>query len=163
MTDLILLLQLLLLLGVTNGAPIFATKLFGDRFAMPLDGGLKLTDGRPLFGSSKTIRGIVASICCTTLVASAFGLEWAVGAILAAASMSGDLASSFIKRRLGFRVHAQVPGLDQIPEALVPLLALRSQLALSGIEIAFLVVAFILFEVVLSHMLFKLRIRERPY
>jgi len=68
-----------------------------------------------------------------------------------------------MKRRVGLKVHAQAPGLDQIPEALLPLLVLRSWLDLSGVEIASLVVAFILLEVVLSHFLFRLHIREQPY
>jgi CDP-diglyceride synthetase len=163
MTDPILLLLLLFLLGAANGTPILATKLFKDRLASPLDLGLKLPDGRPLFGSSKSIRGVAVSICCTTLIAWALDLEWEVGAILAAAAMSGDLASSFMKRRLGFKVHAQVPGVDQIPEALLPLLVLRSRLNLSGMDIALVVAAFILFEVVFSYLLFKLGIRDRPY
>ena len=34
-------------------------KLLGVSFAHPLDGGARLFDGQPLFGRSKTIRGIV--------------------------------------------------------------------------------------------------------
>ena len=55
----LLIIQVLLLLGVANGTPIFARKLFGELFDAPLDGGIKFRDGRPLFGSSKTVRGIV--------------------------------------------------------------------------------------------------------
>ena len=163
MSDPVLLLTLLVLLGIANGIPILATKLLKNRFAVPLDGWLKLSDGRPLFGASKTIRGIVISVVCTTVAAVMLGFGWVVGATLAAASMVGDLASSFVKRRLGLKVHAQAFGLDQIPEALLPLLFLRSRLHLSGVDIAVLVAAFILFEVVLSYFLFKLRIREQPY
>jgi len=162
-SDPVFLLKLLVLLGVANGTPVFATKLFKNRFATPLDGGLKLADGRPLFGTSKTIRGILVSIACTTLAAPALGLGWTVGATSAVGSVIGDLASSFVKRRLGFRVHAQAFGLDQVPEALLPLLLLRSRLELSVVDMAILVAAFILFEVVLSYVLFKLRIRDRPY
>ena len=39
MSDLALLVNLLVLLGIADGAPVFAKKLFGDRFATPLDGG----------------------------------------------------------------------------------------------------------------------------
>jgi CDP-2,3-bis-(O-geranylgeranyl)-sn-glycerol synthase len=157
------LLKLLLLLGIANGTPVFATKLFKDRFAASLDGGLELSDGYPLFGLSKTIRGIVLSIVCTTLAAVVLDLGFAVGAALAAASMVGDLASSFVKRRLGLKAHAQAFGLDQIPEALLPLLFLRSWLGLSGTDIVVLVAAFIFLGVVGSYLLFKLRIREQPY
>ena len=163
MSDPVLLLTLLVLLGIANGAPILATKFFKNRFAAALDGGLKLPDGRPLFGASKTIRGIITSLTCTTLAAIVLGFGWVVGASLAAASMTGDLASSFVKRRLGLKIHAQAFGLDQIPEVLLPLLFLRSRLELSGVDIAVLVAAFVLFEVVLSYLLFKLRIRDQPY
>src|SRR5690349_22191430 len=99
--DPLLLFRILLLLGTANGAPIFAKKLLKDRFAAPLDGGLLLPDGRPLFGSSKTIRGVAVSLGCTALAAWLLGLGWTVGTGLAAASLAGDLASSFVKRRLG--------------------------------------------------------------
>lgn len=52
--------RLFLLLGVANTAPLVAKRLFGPRWSAPLDGGLIFFDGRPLFGSSKTIRGLVA-------------------------------------------------------------------------------------------------------
>ena len=159
----LLLLKVLVLLGVANGAPIIATKLFKHRLAMPLDGGLRLRDGRPLFGESKTIRGIVVSIVCTAVAAALFGFDLILGAELAAASMAGDLLASFLKRRFGLKVHAQAIGLDQIPEALLPLLVLQAQLELSTSGIVWLVAAFAFLEAVLSYLLYKLRIRAQPY
>jgi CDP-2,3-bis-(O-geranylgeranyl)-sn-glycerol synthase len=153
----------LVLLGVANGAPVFATWLFGKRFGAPLDGGLKFPDGRPLFGPSKTVRGLALSIACTTLAAALLGFEWIAGAGLAAASMLGDLLSSFIKRRLGLRAHSQAIGLDQIPESLLPLLLLQEHLSLGSGDIALIVTAFIVLELVLSRVLFRLHIRDRPY
>ena len=153
----------LLLLGVANGTPILATRLFGRRLNAPLDGGLKFPDGRPLFGPSKTVRGLVLSVACTTLAAPLLGFEWITGAGLASASMFGDLLSSFIKRRLGLRAHSQAFGLDQVPESLLPLLVLQQQFGLGYGDIAIIVVAFIVLELVLSRMLFRLHIRDRPY
>ena len=155
--------KVLVLLGVANGTPIFATRLFGKRFGAPLDGALKLADGRPLFGPSKTVRGLVLSLLCTTFAAMLLDLEWITGAGLAAASMLGDLLSSFIKRRLALRTHSQAFGIDQIPESLLPLLLLQGQLGLGGSDIAFVVVVFIVLELALSRLLFKLHIRDRPY
>jgi hypothetical protein len=66
---LILILQLLMLLALANGTPLIAKKIFGTAFAHPLDKGVTLADGQPLFGHSKTIRGIVLSIAVTTLAA----------------------------------------------------------------------------------------------
>ena len=155
--------RVLLLLGIANGTPIFARKLFGRRFETPLDGGLKFFDGRPLLGASKTLRGLLLALTCTTLAAPLLGFDWIIGAGLAGASMLGDLLSSFIKRRLARPVHSQAPALDQIPESLLPLLLLRPQLGLNGGEIMITVLLFIALELVLSRLLFRLRIRERPY
>jgi len=152
-----------MLLGVANSTPIFAKRLFGQRFGAPLDGGLKFPDGRPLFGPSKTVRGLVLSVACTMLAAPLLGFEWITGAGLASASMFGDLLSSFIKRRLGLRTHSRAFGLDQVPESLLPLLVLQQHLDLGYGDIAIIVAAFILLEMVLSHLLFRLHIRDRPY
>lgn len=155
--------QVLILLGIANGAPILATRLLGNHFDSPLDAGLKLADGRPLFGTSKTVRGLVLSLLCTALAAPLLGFEWITGAALAGASMLGDLLSSFVKRRLGRRTHSQAFGLDQIPESLLPLLLLQNHLGLGTAQIAIIIFAFIVLELLLSRLLFKLNIRDRPY
>ena len=152
---------ILVLLGVANGTPVFATWLLGKRLDTPLDGGLKFPDGRPLFGPSKTVRGLVLSVSCTALAAALLGPGWITGAALATASMAGDLLSSFIKRRLGLRAHSQALGLDQVPESLLPLLLLQQHLGLGHGDIAVLVAAFIVLELVLSRLLFRLHIRDR--
>jgi hypothetical protein len=164
MQDHILMLgQALVLLGVANGAPVLATRLCGARFGTPLDGGLKFPDGRPLLGPSKTVRGLVLSVICTLLVAILLGFEWITGAGLAAASMLGDLLSSFVKRRIGLRMHSQAFGLDQIPESLLPLLLLQDHLGLSSGDIVLLVGMFTALELALSRLLYKMHIRDRPY
>lgn len=163
MIDALPILRVLLLLGVANGMPVLARKLLRDRFGMPVDGGVTLPDGRPLFGASKTIRGLVLSVASTALAAGLIGPDAATGALLAAASMLGDLASSFVKRRLGLGPHAQAFGLDQIPEALLPMLLLPASLGLSAADIAVALAAFILLEMALSRLLFRLGIRDRPY
>ena len=163
MTDPLLFLRVLVLLGVANGAPVLIRKLLKSCFAAPLDGGLQFVDGRPLFGASKTIRGVVASIVFTSLTAAVLGFDLSLGASLAALSMLGDVASSFTKRRMGFDIHAQALGLDQIPEALLPLLVLRNSIGLSWGDVAFVVLAFVLLGLLLSRVLYRLGIRERPY
>ena len=59
--------QILVLLILANGVPIIAKKILGAALAHFLDGGITLADGQPLFGHSKTIRGVVLSIVVTTL------------------------------------------------------------------------------------------------
>lgn len=163
MGDLRLNLSVLILLGVANGTPIFLKRILGDRFAVPIDFGLTWPDGQPLLGSSKTFRGLAASIAATAIVAAMLKLGWRLGTEIAFMSMMGDIAASFLKRRLGLAPHARAFGLDQIPEALLPLVILRRSLGLSGLETALLVMAFFLLEIWLSRLFFMLHIRDRPY
>src|ERR1700680_3820099 len=95
-------LQLLVLMTLANATPIVANKVFGPRFARSLDSGIIFFDGRPLFGPSKTIRGIVASILITTASGPLIGLDLTIGAIVAGAAMAGGFFSRFVKRRLNF-------------------------------------------------------------
>ena len=98
---LLLIAQLLTLLAVANGTPIIVEKFLGKFLAFPIDGGLELTDGKPLFGSSKTLRGLALSLLATTAFAPLISLSWKVGALVSATAMLGDLLSSFWKRRMG--------------------------------------------------------------
>lgn len=163
MDDLWLGIRLLLLLGVANSAPIGATRLFGARWAVPLDGGLRFIDGRPLLGRSKTVRGLAVSVAACALCAPLLGFPVAAGALIGAAAMAGDALSSFIKRRLAIEPSGQAFGLDQIPEALLPLLAVQGMLALSALEVAAITTAFLLLEIPLARLSYRLGLRERPY
>jgi len=155
--------QCVLLLVVANGAPIVARKLFGERFGQSLDGGVKLADGRPLFGPAKTLRGLLAAVVASALTAALLGLSLALGALLGLCAMLGDLLSSFVKRRLAIPASGMALGLDQIPESLLPLLALRPWLTLSWEEVLVTVLAFVATDVAVSRLLFRLHIRKRPY
>lgn len=155
--------QLLILLAVANGSPVIAKRVLGGRYARPIDGNLLFFDGRPLLGPSKTIRGIAASLLVTTLAAPLVRLDFTIGLLVATAAMAGDLLSSFVKRRLGFASSSRATGLDQIPEALFPLLACRSALSLTALDIAVGCATFFVGEVLLSRLLFRLRVRDRPY
>ena len=159
----LIVIQLLILLILANGTPVIAKKLMGDRLAQPLDGGVRFFDGRPLFGSSKTLRGILLALAVTALGAPIVGLEWHVGLLVGATAMAGDLLSSFIKRRMGLASSSRAFGLDQIPEALFPMLAGGGVYGLSVVDIGAGVVAFFVGEVVVSRVLYRLRLRDRPY
>jgi CDP-2,3-bis-(O-geranylgeranyl)-sn-glycerol synthase len=151
----------LLLLVVANGAPILGKRLLGTRFAWPLDGGACFLDRRPLFGPAKTVRGVLLSIAATALAAVVLGLPWQTGALFGAWAMAGDLASSFLKRRLGMPPSSTAVGLDQIPESLLPLLALRRELGLGGWEVAALTAAFFALGFAAPRLLYRLRPRAR--
>ena len=159
----LVILQLLILLLVANGTPVIATRVWGHRLSYPLDCGGRYFDGRYLLGPSKTMRGVVLSILVTSACAPMVGLEWKIGAVVGSAAMAGDLFSSFLKRRLRLPTSSRATGLDQIPEALFPLVACRPMLALTVADIAVGVAVFFIGELVLSRLLYKLRVRSQPF
>ena len=161
--DTVLILKLLILLIITNGSPIIARVVFGQRFDSPIDFGRKIKDGQPLLGSSKTFRGVIAATCMAIIVSMLFGFSWKVGLLIGVWAMLGDLFSSFVKRRLGMVPSSMALGLDQIPESFFPLVAVSSMLRLGWWQIVTLVVLFVVVELLLSRVLFKLKIRNRPY
>jgi CDP-2,3-bis-(O-geranylgeranyl)-sn-glycerol synthase len=159
----ILVLQLVLLVAVANGTPILAKRLLGGRLDRPVDGGMTLSDGRPLFGAAKTIRGIALSLIVTPLAAALIGLPWRLGAVVAAGAMAGDLLSSFVKRRMGLAPSSKATGLDQIPEALLPLAASRLVVAVTLLDVVAGTALFLAASFVLSRILFALNLRDQPY
>jgi CDP-diglyceride synthetase len=158
-----LLLQLLILLVVANGTTVGAKKLFGAVFARPLDGGALFLDGQPVFGPSKTTRGIVVSVLATSACAALIGLGWEIGALIATFAITGDLFSSFLKRRLHLASSSMAIGLDHIPESLFPLLASRWLLPLNILDIVAGVTIFVVGALILSPLLFKLNLRDEPH
>ncbi|XOV84752.1 MAG: CDP-archaeol synthase [bacterium] len=155
--------DLLLLLLAANGAPILAKRLFKDWFAMPLDGGRLFFDKRALLGASKTWRGLITGVAATALVAGLLGYPMVVGACFGLASLCGDVLSSFIKRRLNIPPSGQAFGLDQIPEALLPLLLLRKTFELDLLAVCLVVALFVVGELLLSRLMYAIGIRDRPY
>lgn len=153
----------LVLVGAANTAPLLLKKVLGDRFAWPLDGGVRFLDGEPLFGKSKTVRGLVIAVLAPALIAPLVGHQWQHGALMGAAAMAGDLLSSFCKRRLRRPPSSQALGLDQIPEVLLPLWVGRAWFDLSWLDIAIVLVLFVVLQLALSRLFFKLGLREEPY
>ena len=155
--------QLLVLLTLANGSPVITKRIFGEKYAVPIDGNARFVDGQPLFGPSKTIRGVVVSLLVTALGAVLLGLQFWLGLLVASTAMAGDLLSSFLKRRLHLAPSSKATGLDQIPESLFPLLACRSVLSLTALDIAVGCAIFFAGEILLSRLFFWLRLRDRPY
>ncbi|WP_374548113.1 CDP-archaeol synthase [Rhodoblastus sp.] len=153
----------LVLLTAANSAPVIAKCVLGQAAAWPVDFGLVFVDGQPLFGRSKTFRGLVVAVAFAAGAAPMMGLAWRVGAATAAASMTGDLFSSFVKRRLRLAPSSMAPILDQLPEALFGTLAAACVLPLRPAEIAVCVAAFIVGQMVVSRAAYALGLRNEPY
>jgi len=128
-----------------------------------LDAGMNFFDGRPVFGPTKTVRGVLVSVAATTAAAPLLGIAWWLGALIGASAMAGDLLSSFVKRRLNRPPSSRALGLDHIPESLLPLLACQALLKLTAADIAIVVAAFFAGAIVLSRLLYRLGLRDEPY
>jgi hypothetical protein len=136
----------LLLICAANTAAWAVGQLLGERWAAPLDFGLVLRDGQRLFGSHKTWRGVLAGAVACAVLAEALGPGFVLGAGFGAASLLGDALSSAVKRRLHRLPGTEVPGLDQLPEALLPLAAYAPALNLGAVAIAAVALAFTLLD-----------------
>ena len=117
-----------------NGAPV----IFGG--GRSIDGGRNFLDGKPLFGSHKTIRGFFAGLSIGTLVGFVehvlFGASHAfpflsimpfspslsLGFMLSLGALVGDLMDSFVKRRLNIPPGSPLPVVDQLDFVLGALL-----------------------------------------
>lgn len=153
--------ELWFLIMVANGTPVLARRVAGR--ALPLDFGLAWPDGRPVLGPSKTVRGLACAVAASTLAALPLRLDWSIGLTVGAAAMAGDIASSFVKRRLGIAPSGRATGLDQIPESLLPALAVARPLGLNALDVVAVTLAFFAGGVLLSKALYALRVRKRPY
>lgn len=156
-------LELLGLVILANAVPILLYDLLQERWAWPLDAGLCWRDGRRLLGPSATLRGLVAAVGVTTAVAVWLGHPPHIGLAIGFAAMLGDACSSFVKRRFGLAPGDMAVGLDQIPESLFPLLAVMDPFRLTWWDVGLLVVGFMVFELLISRLLYRLHLRKRPY
>jgi hypothetical protein len=156
-------LRLVVLIGLANTAPIVAKRVFGTRWSRPLDAGWHWMDGRPLLGPSKTVRGVLASFAICLAVAPLLGFSFGIGALVAAGSMAGDAMASFTKRRIGIRSSGRAFGLDQVPEALLPLLLVQRPLGLALWEVAALTAVFLVAEPPAAWLSWRIGLRDEPY
>jgi CDP-2,3-bis-(O-geranylgeranyl)-sn-glycerol synthase len=97
-----------------NATPVVA------RGRRPIDGGLRFIDGRRLLGDGKTWEGLIAGLAAGVTVALLLAIALDnilvayVGTLTSIGAMAGDIAASFIKRRLGMERGAPAPVLDQL-------------------------------------------------
>jgi CDP-2,3-bis-(O-geranylgeranyl)-sn-glycerol synthase len=91
------------------------------------------------------------------------GWPWEIGVTIGLFAMLGDTTSSFIKRRLGMASSTMAPGLDHIPESMLPLLACKPLLSLSWTQVLLLSLGFMAANLLLSRLLHRLGIRRHPY
>ncbi|MFH1821288.1 MAG: CDP-2,3-bis-(O-geranylgeranyl)-sn-glycerol synthase [Methanobacteriota archaeon] len=149
---------------VANAAPVV---LGGGK---PIDGGRKFTDGRPILGPGKTIRGLIAGLIAGSIFGALQGVAvgqiyfyLSYGFLLALGTLTGDLLGSFIKRRINLSRGAAAPGLDQLGFVLLALL-FASPLFVPDLEVI-LTILIITPPIHLSTNFIghKLKLKDRPY
>ncbi len=116
---------------VANAAPV----IFGGGY--PLDAGRLFWDGKPIFGSNKTVRGFFAGLLVGTFAGFVlshlyqlegfpqnflFQYNTLLGFVLSLGALTGDLIHSFIKRRLDISPGSPLPVADQLDFVLGALL-----------------------------------------
>lgn len=138
----------LLILIAANSAPVIVARMLGERYSTPIDANLSLRDRRPLFGSHKTWRGMISGTLAAGVAGALLTPGFAAGAAFGALALAGDLFSSWLKRRLGCRSGQSVPLIDQLPEALLPMLVLRGALRLDTTAIVGTALVFMLLDMV---------------
>ncbi len=143
MSELYRCLGALLLVTVANMAPWASGRLLGERFAAPLDCGLTFRSGSRVLGDHKTWRGLLAGLLACGVTARLLGYPVLLGLEFAALSLAADAASSFTKRRLRFGPGTEIPALDQLPEALIPLLVLADPLRITWLEAVVIAIVFL--------------------
>jgi hypothetical protein len=131
------------LLITANAVPVIVGKLAREHASLPLDFGCVMPDGERLFGSHKTWRGLVSGIVACAVLAAYLDLPVWLGAGFAALSLLADACSSAVKRRMRFKPGSEVLGLDQLAEALVPLLVFTEPLGLQEGEITLVTACFV--------------------
>jgi CDP-2,3-bis-(O-geranylgeranyl)-sn-glycerol synthase len=109
-----------------------------------------LAAGHRLLGEHKTWRGLAAAMLAGALVAPWLALPPWQGAVAGLLAIAGDACSSFLKRRLALPPGAWVPGLDQLPEAVLPLLLPWRALGLDLVQFAAAIAAFWVLDLVAS-------------
>lgn len=156
-------LELFLMLVLANGSPVVLAWLWRQQGGWRIDGGRRWRDGNPVFGASKTWMGLLAGVLSCLLFALWAGLGWVFGLLFGVLAMTGDLLSSFAKRRMGLKASARAIWLDQLPEGILPMALAWCWLPLPWWQATAVAILFALSNILISPLLYRLGIRRQPH
>ncbi len=159
----LLIFKLVVLLTVANGTPVIAGKLFGNYFNQPLDGAVTVCRRASGFWTFENNSRDHTFACGGYRHRARTWFCMDIRSHRSDVAMSGDLLSSFLKRRLSLAPSSRATGIDQIPECLLPTLSICSTLGLGAFDVVSVVIIFFLGQVILSRLFFRWNIRNRPY
>lgn len=98
---------------VANASPLAISKFVPKGFRKPIDLGKNMADGNRVLGDGKTFVGFLAGVAAGTAVGLVQGNP-VLGGLLGLGAMLGDLAGSFVRRRLGTKRGEDIPVLNQL-------------------------------------------------
>ena len=146
---------------VANAAPLAFSPLFKAKH--PVDFGLTMPDGSRLLGEAKSWEGLIIGI----VLGSATGIMLARplrGLVLSVGAMLGDLAGSFIKRRLKLAPGQPLPLLDQLDFLAGSLMfGALFNYTLSTAEVVLLVLITPPIHLATNAVAYALGLKEKPY
>ncbi len=143
-----------------------------------LDLGKNFSDGKPIFGEGKTLRGFVAGVTAGTtaafMIAVAFPAQitmlapdsWtyvSMGFLLSLGAIVGDLVKSFFKRRAGIAQGKDVLPVDQLDFVAGGIIFGLAYYAPSALEIAVIAAMTVVVHRAANFAAFKLRLKKVPW
>ncbi|RLE51429.1 MAG: CDP-2,3-bis-(O-geranylgeranyl)-sn-glycerol synthase [Candidatus Methanomethylicota archaeon] len=142
---------------IANAAPVVFV-----RKGHPIDFGKKWRDGNPILGKGKTFEGFIVGVTAG-LLTGLIQNRVAVSLMLAVGAMIGDLAGSFLKRRLGIRRSGPAPLLDQM-SFLIGAIALSSILEPYTLEeVAVLILITIPLHLITNVFAYFMKLKKVPW
>jgi CDP-2,3-bis-(O-geranylgeranyl)-sn-glycerol synthase len=152
---------------VANGSAALVSR------GTPLDRDARFVDGRPILGRGKTVEGLITAITYSTSVGLALIIVLR-GEVIASylvvimasalAAMLGDIAASFVKRRVGLPRGEHLPIIDQLDFYAGVLVALYILgYAIDPLTIVLLGVLLYGLHRATNLMAFKLGIKDKPW
>lgn len=158
---------------VANASAMVAGMLLKSK--TPLDFGFLLPDGQPLLGKGKTWKGTLSGIIIGTLSALALFIAFPAevfsvfpnyafaGFLIAFGAIFGDIAGSFIKRRLLIKSGAPTPILDQLDFVVGAYLFLSVLFVPGYEEFIFVCVFTVVTHILTNYIAFRLGLKKVPW
>lgn len=167
--------------GIANASPVFANKIPGlNRWNTPMDLGRSFR-GQRIFGTNKTLRGLVFSVFIAGLVNiviylihpdyfSRLGLApdnpllqaFFIGTALGLGALLGDAIESFFKRQSGRKPGSSWFPFDQIDYILGALLMVSVFVALSPSQGMWILAVWFLLHLISAYIGYLLKLKDTP-
>jgi CDP-2,3-bis-(O-geranylgeranyl)-sn-glycerol synthase len=146
---------------VANAAPLAFAPLLKVRH--PVDFGLLMPDGARLLGEAKSWEGLLIGVAMGSLTGMAL-MSPLRGLLLSVGAMLGDLAGSFVKRRMKLAPGQPLPLVDQLDFlAGALLLGAAFNYTLSPSELAILILITPPIHLATNAAAYLLGLKDRPY